>query len=131
VGFRQSARHSPGRRFVSGGTGENPQAEQVAEKEVCFFIPIEARNLSLIETQEKRDPSARSVPRNDKNAVFFAACEACATCKPSELFDFESLVDLDLVAGRQAVGFIGHAHDGHEFVEHFAGHAFALGRSGV
>jgi hypothetical protein len=58
---------------------KTPQAEQVAEKVVRFVIPSEARNLSLIEIQKKRDSSARSVPRNDKNLDFSAACEACAT----------------------------------------------------
>jgi hypothetical protein len=32
-------------------------AEQVAEKGAWFVIPSEARNLSLAETQEKRDSS--------------------------------------------------------------------------
>jgi hypothetical protein len=40
---------------------------EAAEKVVYFVIPSEARNLSWIETQEKRDSSARSAPRNDKN----------------------------------------------------------------
>ena len=53
------------------------QASQVAEKVVYFVIPSEARNLSLIETQEKRDSSARSAPRNDKNMSFSASCSAC------------------------------------------------------
>ncbi len=44
------------------------RASQLAEKVVYFVIPSEARNLSLIETQEKRDSSARSAPRNDKIA---------------------------------------------------------------
>jgi hypothetical protein len=41
------------------------QAEQVSqalEKVVYFVIPNEARNLSMVETQEKRDSSARSLP---------------------------------------------------------------------
>jgi hypothetical protein len=42
-----------------------------AESVIYFVIPSEARNLSLIETQEKRDSSARSVPRNDKMLSFF------------------------------------------------------------
>jgi hypothetical protein len=55
------------------------QAEQAAEKVVYFVIPSEARNLSLIKTQEKRDSSARSVPRNDKSLSFSAVCEAFPT----------------------------------------------------
>jgi hypothetical protein len=34
---------------------ENPQAEQAAEKAIYFFIPSEARNLSSIEAQEKKE----------------------------------------------------------------------------
>ena len=33
----------------------------------------------MLLTQEKRDSSARSVPRNDNVLSFSAACEACAT----------------------------------------------------
>src|SRR5580692_1657636 len=43
----------------------------------------------------------------------------------------ESLVDLDLVTGSEAIRFIGHAHDGHEFLKHLRGHPFALCRCGV
>ena len=50
------------------------QALQAAEKRIYFAIPREARNLSLIETQEKRDSSARGAPRNDKYLSFSAAC---------------------------------------------------------
>src|SRR4029077_20660975 len=50
--------------------------EQAAEKAVYFVIPSEARNLSSIETQGKRDSSARSVPRNDKLLGFSAVSEA-------------------------------------------------------
>src|SRR6266851_1122143 len=45
-------------------------AIQAAEKVVYFVIPSEARNLSSISMQEKRDSSARSAPRNDKNLSF-------------------------------------------------------------
>jgi len=38
---------------------------QLAEKVVYGVIPSEARNPSLFKTQEKRDSSANSVPRND------------------------------------------------------------------
>jgi hypothetical protein len=48
-------------------------ALQAAEKIVYFVIPSEARNLSLLESQEKRDSSARSAPRNDNNLSFSAA----------------------------------------------------------
>jgi hypothetical protein len=48
--------------------------EQAAEKVVYFVIPSEARNLSLMKAQEKRDSSARGVPRNDKSLSFSAAC---------------------------------------------------------
>jgi hypothetical protein len=47
-----------------------------AEELIYFVIPSEARNLSLIETREKRDSSARSAPRNDKIDNFFAASRA-------------------------------------------------------
>jgi hypothetical protein len=55
---------------------QNKQAEQLAERLVYFVIPSEARNLSLMESKEKRDSSARSAPRNDKIVRFFAAREA-------------------------------------------------------
>jgi hypothetical protein len=51
-------------------------AKQAGEKVVYFVIPSEARNLSLLETQEKRYSSARSVPHNDKIVGFSAACKA-------------------------------------------------------
>jgi hypothetical protein len=38
-------------------------AELAAEKAIYFVIPSEARNLSRIETQEKRDSLARSAYR--------------------------------------------------------------------
>jgi hypothetical protein len=41
-----------------------------------FAVPSEARNLSLMETREKRDSSARCVPRNDKMLIFSAAFSA-------------------------------------------------------
>jgi hypothetical protein len=50
-------------------------AEQAAKKVIYVVIPSEARNLSSIETQGKRDSSARSVPRNDKLLGFSAASE--------------------------------------------------------
>jgi hypothetical protein len=54
------------------------RASQAGEKEAYFVIPSEARNLSLIEAQKKRDSSARSVPRNDKLFSFSARRSACA-----------------------------------------------------
>ena len=50
----------------------NVAAEHVAEKVLFAVIPNEVRNLSVLETQEKRDSSARSVPRND-NVLSFSA----------------------------------------------------------
>jgi hypothetical protein len=47
---------------------------QVAEKAIYFVIPSEAKNLSVVSMREKRDSSARSAPRNDKNLSFSAAC---------------------------------------------------------
>jgi hypothetical protein len=51
-----------------GRDGHFPAArtEQIAEKVIYFVIPDEVRNLSLVLTQEKRDSSTRSAPRNDK-----------------------------------------------------------------
>jgi hypothetical protein len=49
-------------------------ASKLTEKVSYFVIPSEARNLSRIETQRKRDSSARCAPRNDKIAIFSAAC---------------------------------------------------------
>jgi hypothetical protein len=45
------------------------------EKVAYGAIPSEARNLLLFKTKEKRDPSARSVPRNDNVLNFPAASE--------------------------------------------------------
>jgi hypothetical protein len=42
---------------------------EVAEKVFYFVIPNEARNLSLIETEEKRHSSARSVARFTENVL--------------------------------------------------------------
>jgi hypothetical protein len=53
------------------------QALQAAEKVFYFGIPSEARNLSVLECQRKRDSSARSAPRNDKIFSFSASCLAC------------------------------------------------------
>jgi len=55
------------------------QAEQAAEKIPEAVIPGEARNLSLPETQRKRDSSANGAPRNDRLFSFSAACEAHPT----------------------------------------------------
>jgi hypothetical protein len=55
------------------------QAEEAAEKVGYFVIPSEARNLSWIGTQQKRDSSARSAPRNDKIVQFSACCSPGAT----------------------------------------------------
>src|ERR1700694_6126369 len=43
-----------------------------------FVIPSQARiSLSFHGVKSKRDPSARSAPRNDKNLSFSASCSAC------------------------------------------------------
>jgi hypothetical protein len=44
-------------------------ASLVLEKLPLIVIPNEVRNLSVVKTQDRRDSSARSVPRNDN--VFF------------------------------------------------------------
>ena len=43
----------------------------------------------------------------------------------------EALVDGDLIAGDEFVGFVGHANDGVKFLEHRGRHAFGEGRGGV
>src|ERR1700688_901069 len=43
----------------------------------------------------------------------------------------ELLVDLDLVAGHQLVGFVGHSNDRLQLVKHGVGHAFFSRRRGV
>ena|ERR1700682_4357489 len=58
---------------------KSARTEQVAEKVSLVVIPNEVRNPSVLETQEKRDSSARSVPRNDNVLSFSATCEVCAT----------------------------------------------------
>jgi hypothetical protein len=56
-----------------------PPLSQFAEKVHTVVIPNEVRNLSGFETQEKRDSSARSVPRNDNVLSFSASCSGgCA-----------------------------------------------------
>jgi hypothetical protein len=45
------------------------------EKVPLIVIPNEVRNLSVHETQEKRDSSARGVPRNDSVSSFSATCQ--------------------------------------------------------
>jgi len=55
---------------------EESAAKQAAEKVDYGVIPSEARNPSLFITQEKRDSSANSVPRNDNILSFSAACKA-------------------------------------------------------
>jgi hypothetical protein len=47
------------KKFKTRQAEKAERGEQAAEKVVYFVIPSEARNLSLIETQEKRDSSAR------------------------------------------------------------------------
>jgi hypothetical protein len=53
---------------VAGHRGCPP--EEAAEKSIYFVIPNEVRNLSWVQTQEKRDSSAKGAPRNDKIRVF-------------------------------------------------------------
>ena len=55
---------------------KSARTEQVAEKVSLVVIPNEVRNPSVLETQEKRDSSARSVPRNDTFLSFSATSEA-------------------------------------------------------
>src|ERR1700675_383112 len=65
------------------GCTQNPnniaQTERVAEKVALIVIPNEVRNLSGFECQEKRDSSARSVPRHDNVLSFSASCGVYAT----------------------------------------------------
>jgi len=55
------------------------QASQAAQKVIYFVILNEVKNLSLVQMQEKRDSSARSAPRNDKNFSFSASYSACGS----------------------------------------------------
>src|SRR6202171_4378505 len=55
---------------------KSARTEQVAEKVSLVVIPNEVRNPSVLETQEKRDSSARSVPRNDNVLSFSAPVKA-------------------------------------------------------
>src|SRR5579863_7130863 len=48
-----------------------------------------------------------------------------------ELRLLKLIVYFHLVAGGEAVGFIGYAYHSHEFMEHFVGHAFVAGGHGV
>jgi hypothetical protein len=43
----------------------------------------------------------------------------------------EAVVDFNLIAGDQFIGFVGHSDDGLQFVEHSVGHAFAACRGGM
>jgi molybdate transport system substrate-binding protein len=56
---------------------------QAAKKVLFAVIPNEVRNLSLSKTQEKRDSSARNVPRNDIVICFFASCLADGAQRPT------------------------------------------------
>jgi len=58
----------------------NVAAEEAAEKVLFSVIPSEARNPSSIETQEKRDSSAKTMPRND-GVLSFSATSETATHK--------------------------------------------------
>jgi len=69
----QAARCSGADKFLCG---VRILLGQAGEEVIYFVIPSEARNLSSIETQTKRDSSARSVPRNDKIVSLSADCEA-------------------------------------------------------
>jgi len=61
---------------ISTYNSKAPAAKEAAEKFLFSVIPSEARNPSSIETQEKRDSSARSMPRNDGVSSFSATCKA-------------------------------------------------------
>ena len=50
--------------------------QRLGQKQINGVIPSQARNLSSIETQEMRDSSARSVPRNDDVLRFLANSDA-------------------------------------------------------
>jgi hypothetical protein len=65
---------------------EEHRLNRSRKRVIYFVIPNEVRNLSLVQTGEKRDSSARSAPRNDKNLSFSASCEAAAT--KNQLQDF-------------------------------------------
>jgi len=49
----------------------------------------------------------------------------------SEGSALELFIDWYAVPGDEAIGFVGHADDGHEFAEDFLGHAFIAGGGGV
>ena len=74
--FRANSIHPAG-ESVNDNKVLVAQASQAAEEVVYFVIPSEARNLSALESQRKRDSSARSMPRNDKIVIFSAASSAC------------------------------------------------------
>jgi len=76
---------------------ETRQVEQAAEKAIHFVILNEVRNLSLVQTQEMKDSSARSAPRftenvlreqNDKSLSFSASCEALSSGTPTVPYFF-------------------------------------------
>jgi len=73
---RQSIRYAMDRTFESF-TNHNLDApiSSKSEKLAYGVNPGQATNLPLFKTQEKRDSSARSVPRNDNVLNFPAASE--------------------------------------------------------
>jgi hypothetical protein len=53
------------------------QASQAAEKMSCFVILSEAKNLSSIQVQEKKQGEILRFAQNDSALSFSAPCSAC------------------------------------------------------
>jgi uncharacterized protein (TIGR02246 family) len=96
-----------------------------AGKVPLIVIPNEVRNLSVLKTQEKRDSSARSVPRNDTIMRFSAGCLAMvlilfAPLPASRAQDSSKVADADSAAIKQTFT------DFYESFSHHDAHATAM-----
>jgi hypothetical protein len=53
--------------------------DRLAEKHLLTVIPNGVRNPSVLQIQERRDSSAKRLPRNDGDLSFSAGCKACVS----------------------------------------------------
>jgi hypothetical protein len=61
------------------------QASQTAEKVIYFFIPSEARNLSSIEAQEKKERFLASLGMTKNVGTFSASFSTCLPFRANEI----------------------------------------------
>ena len=80
----QIRRNNPARRNGIPGNAASLAGYRIKSRRLTgrgkvfyFVIPSEARNLSVITCQRKRDSLACTAPRNDRNFGFSTSCSAC------------------------------------------------------